>query len=61
MKGVYILTALVGLGFAAWIGFLVVNGTRMFIERRRRSIESSRKDRRHTGMHDPADGGPERL
>jgi hypothetical protein len=32
-RAVYGLTALVGLGFAAWIGFILVNGVRRRIQR----------------------------
>lgn len=35
MKFVYILTALVALGFAAWVAYLVINGVRKKLGRKK--------------------------
>lgn len=34
MKGVYVLTALVGLGLATWVTILIVNGARRWLRKR---------------------------
>jgi len=42
MKGFYVTAAFVGLAFASWIGFILVNGARKRIAR----INQDRRERR---------------
>lgn len=39
MKGVYILGVLVALGFATWLGILIVNGVRNWNQERKQRRE----------------------
>lgn len=59
MKGVYILTALVGLGIATWVTILIINGVRSRLGRR--VIEAKREDRGEDSVRRDTDGGPRGL
>lgn len=48
MRGVYVLTALVALGFATWIGILVINGVRSWMKKRanKKELQQNQQNQR---------------